>query len=332
MGYERSVPSQAQERQPPTGKTTVQAGTVPGIDERRLVMGELTFNINGKQAFALRRDEGDGRVSIVVRESLMNSLMNSIRAGDEAGANEIRALIFGDENAAPGARVNALMESVGFTASEAMRLGVGTPGVINPTKGAGKCVMVTEEVIRKNYGIARTIGMLAAMGYQVFVREPVAGRDAKGRSEFYDAYQLGGFYERGALIPVSGDDSEVKRAMSQAAKKRLKREDVISIAFRSEAYAEGAQPGEEFTNLVLDDDLLGMSAVKRADYPVLLLGARLLEDPNALLWKQLGEKVIGNVSNNWYLHETPASLDMSESLIQEIMNYQAVAESIARAA
>jgi len=81
---------------------------------------------------------------------------------------------------------------------------------------------------------------------------------------------------------------------------------------------------------VLDNDLLGFAASKRGDYPVLLLAAALLEDEEKI--RKLGEGVISHLGQQWFLHETPSSFEMTQSLVSEILNYQAMSKAIERAA
>jgi len=302
--------------------------------EGRLLLGELTFHLNGKQAYVLIQTAADGTKKLVIREGLMNVLEDMARVGKRLQGQSLPGGSSAEQGTVPVPNVlAALRESLGFFSREAGELygDRPLPGRNLFRQGQSlKSILLTPEVIRKNYGITRSMSVLAAMGYKIFVREDASMKDEKARESFYRQYHLEGFLESGTLAGVSGNDAEVRQQMEKVSKKRLTRENAIMVSFRNETQGEAPF---DFAQLLLDEEVLGYSANRRADYPVLLMASRLLEDPNALLWKQLGEGVIGNLSGYiWMLHQTPGSLDLSEDLIQELMNYHAAHESIKRAA
>ena len=201
-----------------------------------------------------------------------------------------------------------------------------------PRLTASKYLMITPEVIRRNYGIARTIGILSSFGYKVFVREDETLVPSGTNVSFYRNYHLEGLVQAKIITPVRGNDMEVKQQMKQAAKKQLNAKDLVVISIEGE-YRQGRveELGKEYSHLILEKNLLGYEPNHRADYPVLLLAAKLREQPEDLL--KLGNQFITSLgANQWVLHQTPASLELSDLLVQELSNYHAIAKTLAQAA
>jgi hypothetical protein len=265
--------------------------------------------VNGKQAYILTR-EVNGKTNLLIRESLMNSILNAIQAQDNRGLEGIQ---------------NSLRETIRFVNAEFQKMQA-------PRLSASKYLVITPEVIRRNYGIARTIGILAAFGYKVFVREDETLPNPIASARFYQDYHLQGLVEGRLLMPVKGDDAEVKQQMTQAAKKQLTSKDLIVISIEGEyRQGQGEELAKEYSHLILEKNLLGYEPNRRADYPVLLLAAALREQPEDIL--KLGNEVITSLgANQWVLHQTPASLELSDMLVQELANYHAIAKTLAQAA
>ncbi|MDP3919806.1 MAG: hypothetical protein Q8R76_03255 [Candidatus Omnitrophota bacterium] len=204
-----------------------------------------------------------------------------------------------------------------------------------------KYVLISADVVALNYGFARSIGMLSGLGHRVFIRFDNLPEDAEQRrevvSEFLKAYRLDEFArpEVGVVIPVFGDNTSVRRQMQTTAgvDYRLTKDNLISISFGDETEETAARLKQQFpdyTHLVLHRNLLGLGRNNRADSPVALLGALILEDPDRI--RDLGEEVVGEKGSIWFMRQTPAAFDPSASLAREIGNYHAIRERLRAAA
>ncbi|MBI3313418.1 MAG: hypothetical protein HYZ83_04230, partial [Candidatus Omnitrophica bacterium] len=254
-------------------------------------LGELGFNFQGESHLAIRRTNEDGTVDILIRESLFDAL------------------------SADAVRESIKYANVNFVKTPLPRL------------TQTKFILVTPSVIGRNYGIARTIGILGAMGYKVFVPVVKVPGTFQGDRQFFEAYHLAGLVEAGIVIPLEGTGAELKQEITRAAGRQLKTQDMVTLSIGDELNEEELK---KYLNLKLDEDVLGVSATKRADYPVLLLGAKLQAQPGEI--DHLGPEMITRVSNHqWQLHHTPPS-EMSFLLIEEIRRYQAMDENLKSAA
>ena len=187
-------------------------------------------------------------------------------------------------------------------------------------------ILLTPELIEKNYGIARSVAVLVSLGHPVFIQEsPGMAKD------FYRIYGLEALVKAELVVPVTGDDTNVLQQIRHSVKNKIVPQDIIRIDLRSQSQVAGA--GLPFSQLVLEENVLGGSADHRADFPVPVLALRLLQDP--ALIKKLGEKIITRIDqreNAWMLHQTPAGFDLSDGLIREISQYQESAQQLSTAA
>jgi hypothetical protein len=308
----------------------------PETRDPRLELGELAFNVNGKQGYFVERVNAAGEREVYVREALFNAMKQPRNPKSEIlNKSKIEKAKAPNKNVSDLAfRVSdfhrvvaAVHESMAFANQQMTTFlsGGGESRGASPESRAvkqAKYFLITPELVEKNYGIARTIGYLASLGSKIFIFEPDQRPEASDqRLKFYRAYGLEQYVNAGQLVSVSGTESEVIGKISQAAKKRLMPEDVIRIGFKS-SYSE--LPAQ-YSELVLADDLLGTTAAKRADFPVLALASRLMEDPD--LAGKLGERIVTKLpdGNRWFLRRTPAGGELSELLASEIESYQAMA-------
>ena len=286
-------------------------------------LGELTFNVNGKQAYTVVRAGKDGEQELLVRETLYRSLVASSEVG---------------RNAKPASNiVSAVRESLAFANREMKQLLSLAPAsrFVNTKSHALKqahAILLTPELIEKNYGIARSVSVLVSLGHPVFIQMPDQGPWTLDHGlSFYRAYGLEALVKAGLVVPVTGDDTAVLQQIRRSTKNKIVPEDIIRIDFNGRSQVAGT--GLPFSHLALEANVLGVQADHRADFPVPVLALRLLQDP--ALIKQLGEKIISQLDqrgNAWILHQTPAGWDLSEGLSREIAQYQETAKQLSRAA
>ena len=197
-------------------------------------------------------------------------------------------------------------------------------------------LLVSRKVIEKNYGIGRSISALSSMGYKIFIYEGDQPLSKAQRETFYRSYHLEHLLNK-ILIPVYGDAIELTQQITGTAHRKLNAKDLLAISFQAEHDRE-AEIFWGYNNLVLADDLLGLQPAKRADYPVLLLAAKLKEQPADEALKHLGlgaeylkpESLGGHRS--WLMLQTPSSPEFSDLLVSELQNYQAIAQRLAGSA
>jgi len=304
----------------------------PRLGERSrtgVILGEMAFFINGHAVRTLVKPEADGKFSLVVREGLMDSLRDSLKPGQN-----LAEAFLSPSNESLDRCQGAIHESIAVTNAVAnewiARKRVQEP--LSKKKALEPVLLITTDVIRKNYGIARSIGILASLGYRIFVREDASIPSEQVRREFYKAYHLDGLVEGKVLFPVHGEDADIRQQIASITRKRFDARDVMLVGFDGELpQVSGQSIWDTSSKLVLRKDLLGVGRKNRADYPVLLMAARLLETPEEVL--KLGAAYITRTeANAWQMNATPEDRDLSRSLTEEIMNYQAIARRFASAA
>ncbi len=150
----------------------------------------------------------------------------------------------------------------------------------------------------------------------------------RARDLFYRTYHLESLRAGNILIPVRGDSSEIKNKINQMAKRKLKPQDVIEVSLAGESSKVSAS---DFSSLIISDDLFGDTPTKRADAPVLLVAAKLLDDPNKIL--KFGPDVIRSLGNRrWHLYQAPAGLDVSAALVEAFADYRAIEQALSASA
>jgi len=309
-------------------------------------LSEFSFHYHDKEALTLRRENDEGtEFDLVIRESLFNSIANAVTAGDERGQAALLTTLVEqaqemEGDVSPGSSAETVAEarseilsgssqSVQYFTTQAQDFFAGLQTAPVQQLVRPVYLLVSTEVIKNNYGINRTIQILSSLGYRVFIRETDEFEDRNYAERFYEAYHLQELIDNAAVRTVRGNDAIVKAKIAQKVPTRLTRDNLISITFESEAGTS-----DVFSNLVLKDDVLGSRrASKRADFPVLLLAARLREAPELIVGEKLSEEIITSEGDNtWFLHQTPEGFDFTDFVSSELANYQAIAEALASAA
>lgn len=294
----------------------------------KVEMGELNFRYNGQQSPVVVSRTEDGQTFVYIREALANSLRESVilsplPAGRQASAYGLRM------TEPLHAHIQTVAASAKYAVEQSAKL---APSAVTESQ----YLLVSSQLIEKNYGIVRSIGALSSMGYKIFVYEGAKALTDAQRQAFYQSYHLDHLLNQ-AIVPVHGNGAELAQQMTHEARRRLDAADVVSISFKGEEQDSAIFGG--FNQLMLADDVLGFEPTKRADYPVLLLAAKLKEQPAAEALKKLGlgAEFLQQLSREggrttWFLQQTPPSLEFSEFLIREFQNYQAIAQQLASAA
>src|SRR5690606_27482576 len=116
------------------------------------------------------------------------------------------------------------------------------------------------------------------------VLEDAALQDKNRRAEFYRTYQLENL--QGSVLQGIPESAAMKQRLEEFYGGRLEDGQIVLIGFEGQKISGG----EKFVQLELASDVLGMSANKRADFPVPLLGARLVTQPEAI--RKLGDAYV----------------------------------------
>ncbi|MBP9866249.1 MAG: hypothetical protein KBC91_07600, partial [Candidatus Omnitrophica bacterium] len=285
-------------------------------------MSELAFHFNGAEIPVLARTLSDGTVEISMRETLWRSLENARLAGRK-GALEMMGRVVGEglKELRTSNSASALYSSIRYANDQFRSSG------LSPSTDKPLMIVVTAEVVRKNFGFARTANILASAGHRLAILEDASLNTTEALDQFYRTYQLDNL--RGSVLKgISADSAALNSDLAQFAGGRLDPAQVVFIHFEGEAISSAAQ---DFQQLELAQDVLGLSARKRADFPVPLLGARIALQPEAI--DKLGDKyVVRQSDNHWRMNQTPDGGELSASLMGEIENFFAAAEAISSAA
>ncbi len=197
----------------------------------------------------------------------------------------------------------------------------GTPTDINRTAH----VVMTAQAVRKNLGAARSLAYLASLGHKVFILEDEAlSRDKAQHDKFLTDYGLSALVTGKAVFMIESGEPLLGAIRQFSENGAIQTGDVMMVKLQSETAGDDQA---ELNILALADDVLGVQSAKRADYPVAVLGARLLLEP-AKIREQLGDRyLVQQTQQHWLMTQTPEGDSLSSELTDQIAGYQALSSA-----
>ncbi|MBP9865304.1 MAG: hypothetical protein KBC91_02750 [Candidatus Omnitrophica bacterium] len=268
--------------------------------EESVTLSEMGFQVNG-QPVPLLVHETDRGKEVWVRESLWRSFENALRAKRLPSSNFQLLTSNLKQTTRPQTEAYSKLEK--------------------STGSRSLTILVTPEIIRKNYGFAQSATLLGSLGHRIAVLED-PNMNAAQRKQFYRDYALEGMLNK-TVFAISADTPSLKMRLSEINGGEVPLQDVVALTFTQQ---DMPQLPQAMTKLVVEPQSLLLSHGARPDYPIAFLAAQLLLQPDEI--EKLGEKIISRTGTSvWNLHQTPAGGEISEALQSEIANYQALSQS-----